>query len=511
MTEKFQFFRCLPVLVFVMLGGCVTLGPDYQEPDVSWLQDWQTDLYGQVASQSETADADLTFWWQVFDDPVLSALVAEARKSSPTMQLAGIAVLESRAAAGIANATRYPQVQQVTGNAASVTTGETGSGESDSFGDYGLGFGIGWELDFWGRFRRSIESADAAFFASIANQQNVQVLLASQVASLYYGYLSTKFRIEIAEENARIQKRSFEITEALYNSGQDSELDLQQAKTQYLATLSSIPSLEISLVTTKNGLAALLGRQPGDVPELDNVPDNLPLVEPQILADIPANLLVRRPDIRAGAWAVAAQSAQIGVAKADYYPAIDLVGSLGLSGNTISSDSTSLVVGSAFTWNVFDYGLIGNNVRLQDARLQQAIVSYQNSVLQAASEIDDAAINVVKTHERKEILSQTVVSATRSLELARTRYQEGYADFQRVLDAQRTLFSQAEKELVNRADHVTAIVSLYKALGGGWLEMPVEELINEEIREQMRSRTKWGDLLDAPLPTDVERPVEKTE
>lgn len=511
MTEKFQFFRCLPVLVFVMLGGCVTLGPDYQEPDVSWLQDWQTDLYGQVASQSETADADLTFWWQVFDDPVLSALVAEARKSSPTMQLAGIAVLESRAAAGIANATRYPQVQQVTGNAASVTTGETGSGESDSFGDYGLGFGIGWELDFWGRFRRSIESADAAFFASIANQQNVQVLLASQVASLYYGYLSTKFRIEIAEENARIQKRSFEITEALYNSGQDSELDLQQAKTQYLATLSSIPSLEISLVTTKNGLAALLGRQPGDVPELDNVPDNLPLVEPQILADIPANLLVRRPDIRAGAWAVAAQSAQIGVSKADYYPAIDLVGSLGLSGNTISSDSTSLVVGSAFTWNVFDYGLIGNNVRLQDARLQQAIVSYQNSVLQAASEIDDAAINVVKTHERKEILSQTVVSATRSLELARTRYQEGYADFQRVLDAQRTLFSQAEKELVNRADHVTAIVSLYKALGGGWLEMPVEELINEEIREQMRSRTKWGDLLDAPLPTDVERPVEKTE
>jgi NodT family efflux transporter outer membrane factor (OMF) lipoprotein len=427
------------------------------------------------------------------------------------MQLAGIAVLESRAAAGIANATRYPQVQQVTGNAASVTTGETGSGESDSFGDYGLGFGIGWELDFWGRFRRSIESADAAFFASIANQQNVQVLLASQVASLYYGYLSTKFRIEIAEENARIQKRSFEITEALYNSGQDSELDLQQAKTQYLATLSSIPSLEISLVTTKNGLAALLGRQPGDVPELDNVPDNLPVVEPQILADIPANLLVRRPDIRAGAWAVAAQSAQIGVSKADYYPAIDLVGSLGLSGNTISSDSTSLVVGSAFTWNVFDYGLIGNNVRLQDARLQQAIVSYQNSVLQAASEIDDAAINVVKTHERKEILSQTVVSATRSLELARTRYQEGYADFQRVLDAQRTLFSQAEKELVNRADHVTAIVSLYKALGGGWLEMPVEELINEEIREQMRSRTKWGDLLDAPLPTDVERPVEKTE
>ncbi len=503
--------RLLSVFLLGLLSGCVTLGPDYEEPDVAWLQEWQTDLYGQVGSESERTDADLGFWWQVFDDPVLSGLVAEARQSSPTMQLAGIAVLESRAAAGIANATRYPQLQQVTGNAASVTSAETGSGDSDSFGDYGLSFDIGWELDFWGRFRRSIESADAAFFASIANQQNVQVLLASQVASLYYGYLSTKRRIEIAEQNAAIQKRSYEITEELYNSGQESELDLQQAKTQYLSTLSSIPSLQIALVTTRNGLAALLGRSPGDVPELDNVPADLPLVEPQVLNDIPANLLVRRPDIRAGAWAVAAQSAQIGVARADYFPAINLLGSLGLSGTTISSDTTNLAAGAAFSWNVFDSGLIGNNVRLQDARLQRAIVSYQSSVFRAAAEIDDAAINVVKTHERKEILTQTVAAANRSLEIARTRYQEGYADFQRVLDAQRTLFSQTEKELANRADHVTAVVSLYKALGGGWLEMPIDELVPEAIREQMRSRTKWGDLLDAPLPTGVERPVEETD
>jgi NodT family efflux transporter outer membrane factor (OMF) lipoprotein len=510
MFEKFL-TRLLLASLFALLGGCVTVGPDYEEPDVAWLEDWQTDLYGQVATESERAEADFTFWWELFDDPVLSGLVADARAHSPTMQLAGLAVLESRAVAGIADAARYPQVQQVTGSAASVTSSEIRSGDSDSFGDYGLSFGIGWEVDFWGKFRRSIESADAAFFASIANQQNVQVLLASQVASLYYGYLSTKLRIEIAQRNAEIQKRSFEITEELYKSGQESELDLQQAKTQYLSTLAAIPNLEIALVSTRNGLAALLGRQPGDVPELDKVPEDLPLVEPQVLSEIPANLLIRRPDIRAGAWAVAAQSAQIGVAKADYYPAINLLGSLGLSGTTISSDSSSLVAGSAFTWNVFDYGLIGNNVRLQDARLQQAIVSYQNSVLQAAAEIDDAAINVVKTHERKKILNETVAAAERSLEIARTRYQEGYADFQRVLDAQRTLFSQTEKELVNRANHVTAVVSLYRALGGGWLDMSTDELIPEEMREQMRTRTRWGNLLDAPLPTGVERPVEKTE
>jgi NodT family efflux transporter outer membrane factor (OMF) lipoprotein len=487
------------------LSACATVGPDYEEPDVAWLEDWQTGLYGQVASPERRGVEDLRFWWALFDDPVLTDLVEKAKQGNLALQLAGLRVLESRAAAGIAGSGRYPQVQQVTGSAASVTSSD--GNETDSFGDYSLGFGIGWELDFWGRFRRSIESADAAFFASIANQQDFQVLLTAQVADLYYFYLSTKRQIEIARQNAEIQRRSYEITEELYDSGQDSELDLQQAKTQYLSTLASIPNLESALVNSKNGLALLLGRKPGDVPELENVPEDLPIVEPILLSDIPANLIQRRPDVRASAWLVAAQSAQIGVARADYYPAISLLGSLGLSGNTLSSDSAGLVAGSSFTWNVFDYGRIGNNVRLQDARLQQAITGYQNSVLQAASEIDNAAINVVKTHERKEILIRSVEAANRSLEIARTRYQEGYADFQRVLDAQRTLFSQTERELSNRASHISAVVSLYKALGGGWLNMTVDEMVPEEVQEKMKSRTNWDDLLDTPLPEDRERPV----
>jgi NodT family efflux transporter outer membrane factor (OMF) lipoprotein len=502
--------RCTgTVLVTLVLSACTTVGPDYQEPDVAWLEDWQPDLYGQAAAPELQGEQDLRFWWQLFDDPVLGDLIETARRESPSAQLAGLRILESRAAAGIAGSARYPQVQQLGGSAASVTSAETGSGDSDSFGDYDLGFSIGWEVDFWGRFRRSIESADAAFFASIANQQDVQVLLSAQVARLYYAYLSNSLRIEIARHNADIQRRSYEITEELYNSGQDSELDLQQAKTQYLATLSSIPTLEITLVSVRNALAVLLGRPPGEIPELDNAPADLPAVEPLTITGIPAHLLARRPDIRAAAWGVAAQSAQIGVARSDYYPAISLLGSLGLSGNTLTSDSTSLVAGSAFTWNLFDWGRIGNNVRLQDARLQQAITGYQVAVLQAAREIDDAAINVVKTHERKEILTDAVAAATRSLEIARIRYREGYADFQRVLEAQRTLFSQAERELINRGDHVAAIVSLYQAMGGGWLEMSLDDTIPEAVREQMRDRSNWGDLLDEPLPTGVERPVEK--
>jgi outer membrane protein TolC len=196
-----------------------------------------------------------------------------------------------------------------------------------------------------------------------------------------------------------------------------------------------------------------------------------------IIQGIPAELLLRRPDIRTAAWQIAAQSAQIGVAKADYYPAITLLGSIGWSADSLdtSSDTSSLVVGPALTWNVFDYGRIRNNVRLQDARLQQSIEIFQDSVLQAAREIDDAAISVVKTGEQQLVLADALIAAERSLELANTRYQEGYADFQRVLDAQRALFAQADQELINQSTHISAIIALYRSIGGGWIDMSVEQ------------------------------------
>jgi len=504
-VSRRAWFLCL----VLTLAACTTVGPDFQEPDVAWLTDWQTDLYGQVAPPEQYSELDLRFWWQLFDDPVLNGLIEEARNENITLQVAGLRVLESRALLGIAGSGRYPQVQQVTGAVTYVTSRESGaSSDTDSLANYQAGFGLGWELDFWGRFRRSIESADAAFFASMTNHQDVQVLLAAAVADLYYAYLAAQFRIDIARHNADIQKRSLEITEELYTSGQDSELDLQQAKTQYLATLSAIPELEISLINVRNALAAALGRPPGALPELEQLPEDLPSVEPVVIRDIPARLLARRPDIRTAAWRVAAQSAQIGLAKADYYPAISLLGTLGWSGNslTASPDVGTLAAGPAVTWNVFDYGRIGNNVRVQDARLQQAIGAYQDSVLQAAREIDDAAISVIKTGERKEILTAAVEAATRSLHLANIRYREGYADFQRVLEAQRSLFSQAERELINRSNHISSIIDLYKAIGGGWLETPIDSLIPETVRNSMKERSNWGDLLDAPLPGAAEGP-----
>ena len=493
-------------LVTVLLNACTTLGPDYREPEVAWLSEWQSDLYGQIGNPEQQGEIDLRFWWFLFNDPVLNGLIEIARRENPSLRIAGLRILESRSVLGIASSNRYPQLQQVSGAASSVDQRERGgqAGDTDlSFTGYRAGFDLGWELDFWGRFRRGVESAEAAFFASITTQQDVQVLLSAQVADLYFAYRTTLLRIDIARQNATIQKRSFDITEQIYESGQGSELDLQQARTQYLATLSTIPDLEATLIQIRNALAALLGRAPGNVPELASGSGQLPAIEPVIIQDIPARMLLRRPDIRTAAWQVAAQSAQIGIAEADYYPAITLFGSIGWSSDTLdaSPDTLSTTVGPALTWNIFDFGRIRNNVRLQDARLQQGIEVFQDSVLRAAREIDDAAIRVIKTAEQQGVLNDAQQAAERSLGLANTRYQEGYADFQRVLDAQRALFAQSERKLVNQGAHISAVIELYRAIGGGWLDMPVDQLIPSSMNEAMRERTNWGDLLTAPLPT----------
>lgn len=505
-------------LVMALLGllttqsACTVLGPDYESPDAMWLGDWQPDFYGLLSEPGAGPPTDLSFWWTLFGDPALNTLIETAKQDNLGLRVAGLRILESRAALGIADSARYPQVQQVTSAVTYVTSSEHGgaanSGSNDLVG-YDAGFGLGWELDFWGRFRRGIESADAAFFASMTNHQDVQVLLSAQVADLYFALLTTRLRIQIARRNAEIQRRSLEITQELFDSGQDSELDVQQARTQYLTTLSTIPELEIVETRILNGLTALLGRPPGDLPEIAGMPDVLPGVEPAAIRAIPARLVTRRPDVRAAAWGVAAQSAQIGVAQADYYPAIAVVGTVGWSGNSLSAtpDVGTLAAGPALTWNVFDYGRIRNNVRVQDARLQQAIANFQGAVLQAAREIDDAAIALVKTNDRQATLAEAVQSAGRALDLARVRYREGYSDFQRVLDAQRALFGAAERDLVNRGNHISAVIQFYKALGGGWTETPIDELLPEPVREKMRGRSDWGDLLDAPLPVNQEGPA----
>ena len=497
----------------MLLGGCITVGPDYQEPEVAWLKDWHTDLYGQIEDTHQQTQVDLRFWWHAFNDPVLNDLIETARRENPSLRIAGLRIMESRAVLGIAGSNQYPQLQQLSGAATYVDSRESGSDHHQHFTAYNAGFDLVWELDFWGRFRRGIESAQAGFFASITNQQDVQVLLSAQVATLYYGWRTTRLRIYIAQKNADIQKRSFEITQRLFLHGEESELDLQQAKAQYLGTVALIPELEADAVKLRNALSVVLGRMPGDLPELSAVEGPLPIVHSAVITELPAVLLLRRRDVRTAAWQVAAQSAQIGIAKADYFPAITLLGTIGWSSDTVDGtpDVTSIAGGPALTWNIFDYGRIRNNVRLQDARLQQSIELFQNSALLAAQEIDDAAITVVKTDEQRTPLHDAARAAERSLDLANTLFQEGYLDFNRVLDAQRVLFTQAERELLNDSAHITALITMYKAVGGGWVDMPMDAIVPDATRETMEARTNWGDLLREPLPAAADSEGEESK
>ncbi|HSC80866.1 MAG TPA: efflux transporter outer membrane subunit, partial [Chitinolyticbacter sp.] len=501
-------FRHGPLLVLAgLLAGCTVLGPDFQRPSAGWLDNWRGNL-PQVNDETSAdspentqSQADNALWWQSFNDPVLDALVTEAQQKNPGVRIAGLRILESRAQQGIAGSAMYPQLQQVNGEVLRVGK-EQSRGPDSAFTAYGAGFQMAWELDFWGRFRRGIEAADAAYWASIAQYDDVQVLVAAQTASLYATIRSIELRLRIARENAALQQRSLEITERLFKSGNESELDVQQARTLYLSTLATIPDLEGSLRQTQNALAVLLARPPGPLPELAEGREKIPIAELLLIADLPADLLRRRPDVRAAEHLLAAQSAQIGISEAALYPSLTLVGSLGLSTTSLAGASQVLdwAVGPTLAWNVFDWGRLKNQVLVQDARFQQLHEQYLDSLLKAARELDDAALDFAKTRTQVEILDGAVKAARRSLDIATIQYREGLVDFQRVLDSQRTLFSQQERLVAIQSGVAQSVIAVYRALGGGWQPARGRPLLDPQTRQTMSSRVGWGGLLDAPLP-----------
>ncbi len=432
---------------------------------------------------------------------MLDQLVAEAQRLNPGVRTAGLRIMESRAQLGIAGSGLYPQLQQVSAEALRV--GNRGSdGSGTGFWSGGVAFDLAWELDFWGKFKRGIESADAAYFASIAQYDDVQVLVAAQAASLYASIRTTELRLRIANENAAIQQRSLEITERLFRSGNDAELDVQQARSQYLGTLATIPEIESSLRQTRNALCVLLARPPDALPELQGGRAKIPEARLEAIVDLPAELLRRRPDVRAAEMQLAAQSAQIGISEAALYPSIALAGSVGLSATSIGSPGTTLAwaLGPALVWNVFDHGRLTNQVLVQDARFQQLYEQYQDVVLRAARELDDAASSFAYTRAQVGILRDAVQAARRSLDIATIQYREGLVDFQRVLDSQRALFSAQERLVTSQGGVVQYLIAVYKAMGGGWQAGRSRPVLDDATRTTMGERSDWKSLLQAPLP-----------
>ncbi|HYH40874.1 MAG TPA: TolC family protein [Burkholderiales bacterium] len=489
----------------VLLSACTTVGPDFRRPEVpAWLDNWEGG-----SLKSLTIDPRgprprsplMQEWWRNFNDPVLDQLIAEAQRANPNVKTAGLRIMEARAQLGIAGSTLYPQVQQVTGDV--LRGGEKRAGARDSSAtSVSAGFQIGWEIDFWGKFRRSIEAADAGYFASIAQYDDFQVLMAAQTASLYCSIRTVEARLVIARQSAALQKRSLEIAEQLFKGGTESELDVQQAKAQYLGTLATIPQLESVQRQTENALSVLLARAPGPLPEMAAGKDVIPQADLDVIVDMPADLLRRRPDIRAAEMQLAAQSALIGVSVADLYPSISLLGLVGLSGTSVrgSPNVLSWGFGPTLVWNVFDHGRLTNSVLVQDARFQQLHEQYQDAVLRAAREVDDAAVGFAKTGEQIVFLAGSVDAARRSLDIATLQYREGLVDFERVLDSQRVFFAQQDILVTSRGTLTQNLIALYKAMGGGWEQGRSRPVLDDATREAMSRRSNWKGLLIAPLP-----------
>ncbi|RMG53136.1 MAG: efflux transporter outer membrane subunit [Gammaproteobacteria bacterium] len=499
----------LPLAVALLMAGCTTVGPDFSPPETEWLEHWQPDLprNSSQAPAPELKAALLARWWTQFNDPLLNQLMEEADRGSLDLQLAALAILENRARLAQVAGTRYPQLQRLS---AGLLAGgqDTGNGVIHAR-QATLGFDFAWELDFWGRYRRSIESAEAGFLASLANRQQAEAAVHASVASLYFAYRTLARRIHIAQQNARLQERSLEITRAHYRSGNSSELDYQQARTQYLGTLSSIPALQQAQRETRNALAVLLGRPPGPMPELEALQETpLPDVPVEATRSLPATILLQRPDVRASLWQAAAQSARIGVAASALYPHLSIVGNVGWSSiQPADTRTTALLLGPFLSWDIFNYGRLENAVLIEDSRLQQALTRYRASVLGAAREVDDSASALYHVAEEIRLRQQAVQAARRALQISQTSYQEGFTDFQRVLDAQRNLFLQ-EDSLVNaRGNLLQAGINFYKSLGGGWTREELPRMLPAGMLEAMRKRSDWGPLIDRPLYPDQDDPT----
>ena len=509
------------VIILTFATACTTLGPNFEKPRAPVSKAWIEQGNAKVKT---VKDADYKDWWKVFDDPVLNSLIQTAYKQNLDLQIAGTRILQARATLGIVVGEQYPQLQDVTGaysyNRVSKNAANTGAGDLN-FQDYIYGLDAAWEIDFWGRFRRAVESADASLIASIADYDAVLVTLTADVAATYTLIRIFQERLAVARENVDIQGKSFDLTDILYKNGAVTDLDVQQSKSLLRDTEATIPFLETGLRQSENALCVLLGIPPKNLNEMLTGPKIIPEAPSEVVIGIPAELLTRRPDIRRAELQAAAQSAQIGVARAELFPRISLVGFFGFEssdssvtrtggsdfGDLFSWNSFTMSTGPTISWPIWNYGRLTNNVRLQDARFQQLLINYQNTVLRAAREVEDALIGFLLAQDQVALLQESVSAAKRAADLSYLQYQEGATDYTRVLNSQQFLLSAQDRLTLAKGSVPTNLIALYRSLGGGWKMRLGKDFVSAKNINMMKSRTNWGDLLPPRnLPANLQPP-----
>jgi NodT family efflux transporter outer membrane factor (OMF) lipoprotein len=458
--------RLLPALLGAFaLAGCA-VGPDYRAPELEVPAAWTEAGRGTSAAKA----ADLSRWWRQLDDPLMSELIDEALAASPDMKTARARLRESRARRDLASAQRFPEVGASAAASRIDGSGETGSGTA--FNRYGVGLDASWEADVFGGRRRALEAAQADLEASQADLYATQVSLAAEVALAYVDLRSAQARLATARSNLASQSETLQLTEWRAQAGLTSSLNVEQARANNEQTRAALPLLETGIAESAHRLAILLGRPPGVLKDRLGVPGPIPAAPDTLAVGIPADTLRQRPDVRAAERNLAAATAVVGVAEAARYPNLSFTGSIGLealqAGRLFDGSAGLYSLAASIVAPVFDAGRRQQQVEIQDALREQALVGYEKTVLLALEEVENALVGLANAHARREALTAAAEAARNAALLARQRFSTGIIDFQVVLDTERTALVIDDALAAAQAEVAASLVRLYKALGGGW-------------------------------------------
>ncbi len=446
------------------------MGPDYTPPPADAPDSYLADRHrGLVDGATELSE-----WWKNLGDPTLDSLIQRSLQNNLDLREALARIREARARRVITGTQLLPTIDASGSFSRDQRSDEIANGE---FGvrvanTYAVGLDASWEVDLWGRIRRINEAASAEIGLSVEDARDALVSVLAETALNYVELRNSQELIRIAQANIELQEQTVELTRNQFNANLVSQLDVSQARSNLESTRASLPPLKADARAARNRLAVLLGMFPGALEEELRSPAPIPSPASQVAVGIPADIIRQRPDIRRAERELAAETARIGIAEGDLYPRLSLLGSIGLqaehSSDLLDGRAAAFRIAPSLTWNVFDRRRIRGNIEVADARQEQALLRYERSVLRALEETENAMVRFAYDQDRRDSLETAVAQARRAVELSEDQYRQGLVSFQSVLDSQRFLFGIESSLASTRASITTDLISLYKALGGGW-------------------------------------------
>jgi NodT family efflux transporter outer membrane factor (OMF) lipoprotein len=466
--------RQLSRVSLLLLAACAAVGPDYQPPQQTLSPRWREAIEAGLAAKP-VAEAP---FWRSFDDPLLTQLVEAALQQNLDLRSAFARLRSAAALRGVAAAERWPTFNT------RASFEDRQESRNTPFGAFiprtnihAVAVDAAWELDLWGRVRRSVEAADRDLDASAADVSAAALSVAADVVTAYVDLRASQRRLRIARDNLELQQQSLGLAEARQSAGLVVERDVAQAMTNVESTRARLPALTADVVVAQNRLAVLLGKAPGQLPfDLDQ-PGELPKVSAEVAVGAPADLLRRRPDVHAAERRFAAAVARIGVAEGERYPQFTLGGTFGFAANAakdvFTKGSDVIGFGPSVRWNLFDGGRLKQRVASLTADAEVAQIAWEQAVLRAVEDTEAAMTRYQRERERRTSLAAAASQASRAVELARGQYRAGLTDFQAVIDSERTVAAIEDDLVVSEAAIAGGLVSLFKALGGGVLPTSV--------------------------------------